>query len=95
MLNEMLQIPTLPDDRQVPSGKSRYAGKRMYQILFVIVFLLLTTVANAQTGKEILVRVDSVMNAPKDMTAIEKMTLTDKRKKTAIQKYIKKAVNGD
>ncbi len=78
MLNEMLQIKTLSTDRHKPSRESRYTGKRMYQILFVIVFLMLTTIANAQTGKEILVKVDSVMNAPKDMTAVEKMTLTDK-----------------
>ncbi|GMT46107.1 MAG: hypothetical protein IEMM0006_1939 [bacterium] len=77
MLNEMLQNPTLPDNKQVQAEESRYAGKRMYQILFVIVFLILTTIANAQTGKEILTKVDSVMNAPKDMTAIEKMTLID------------------
>ncbi|GMR25697.1 MAG: outer membrane lipoprotein-sorting protein [Ignavibacteria bacterium] len=78
MLSEILQIPTLPVTRQVPSGKSRYVGKRIYRILFVAVFLMLTTIANAQTGNEILAKVDSVMNAPKDMTAIEKMTLTDK-----------------
>ncbi len=78
MLNKMLQIRILPTGRQVPSGESCYAGKRIYQILFVIVFLILTTIANAQTGKEILTKVDSVMNAPKDMTAIEKITLTDK-----------------
>jgi len=71
MLNEISQIPTLKIGRQVPSGK------RAYQILFVIVFLILTTIANAQTGKEILAKVDSVMNAPKDMTAIEKMTKND------------------
>lgn len=49
-----------------------------WQILFLIVFLILTAISNAQTGNEILARVDSVMNAPKDMTAIEKMTLIDK-----------------
>ncbi len=77
MLNEMLQIKTSLNAKQASSGKSLYAGKRMNQILFVIVFLL-TAVANAQTGKEILAKVDSVMNAPKDMTAVEKMTLIDK-----------------
>lgn len=39
--------------------------------------LLFAGSAFAQTGDEILAKVDSVMNAPKDMVAIEKMTLID------------------
>ena len=87
MSNDMMQTPTLPSSlsrfdlaktgRQVPSWKFRYTGNRTYRIMFFIVSLILTTIATAQTGKEILAKVDSVMNAPKDMTAIEKMTLTD------------------
>jgi len=63
---------------EMTSGDTSAADFTGRKILFLIVFLLLAAIANAQTGKEILAKIDSVMNAPKDMTAIEKMTLRDK-----------------
>ncbi|VAX16735.1 hypothetical protein MNBD_IGNAVI01-2657 [hydrothermal vent metagenome] len=82
MSNDISQTLTLPRSLSrfdlAKTGWQVLSGKRIHVILLLIMFLLLTTTANAQTGKEILAKVDSVMNAPKDMTAIEKMTLTDK-----------------
>jgi len=41
------------------------------------VYLAIAPAVSAQDGNRILAKVDSVMNAPKDMVAIEKMTLID------------------
>ena len=46
--------------------------------LFLLLFIFLAGNALAQSGRVILARIDSVLNAPKDMVATENMMLIDK-----------------
>ena len=59
-----------------------------------LVVVLASGMAPPQQGDAILARVDSVMNAPRDMTAVERMTLIDANgtsKERSIQMYQKGA----
>ena len=59
-----------------------------------LLVVLVSGTARAQEGDTILARVDAVMNAPRDMTAVERMTLVDAdgtSKERSIQMYQKGA----
>jgi len=60
----------------------------------ILLVVLASGTARRQEGDAILARVDSVMNAPRDMTAVERMTLVDadgNSKERSIQMYQKGA----
>jgi len=51
----------------------------------LLLWLALATTLSAQDGSAVLARIDSVLNAPRDLTALEKMVLIDKSGKQKVR----------